>query len=136
MSVMRRASSVVPFLSFVRSRGHIFSLIIMKFGQNVCLDETSDDPVGSKKRSLGQILEKPCVRSRGHISSLIIMKLGQNVCLDETWTTFKVGHGGSKTRSLDQILEKHRKCSRGHIFSPIIMNLGQNLCLDEISDES
>ena len=39
--------------------------------------------VGSKTRSLGQILEKPCVHSRGHIFSLIIMKHGQNVCLDE-----------------------------------------------------
>ena len=39
--------------------------------------------VGSKTRSLGQVLEKPCVCSRGHIFSQIIMKLGQNVCLDE-----------------------------------------------------
>ena len=39
--------------------------------------------VGSKTRSLGEILEKPCVRSRGHIFSLIIMKLCQNVCVDE-----------------------------------------------------
>ena len=39
--------------------------------------------VGSKTRSLGQILEKPCVCSRGHIFSPIIMKLGQNVSLDE-----------------------------------------------------
>ena len=39
--------------------------------------------VGSKTRSLGQILEKPCVRSRGHSSSQIILKHGQNVCLDE-----------------------------------------------------
>ena len=34
----------------------------------------------SKTRSLGQILEKPCVRCRGHIFSPIIMNLGQNVC--------------------------------------------------------
>ena len=27
----------------VRSRGHIFSPIIMKYGQNVCLDEISND---------------------------------------------------------------------------------------------
>ena len=27
----------------VRSRGHIFSLIIMKHGQNVCLDQISDE---------------------------------------------------------------------------------------------
>ena len=28
---------------YVRSRGHIFSLIIMKLGQNVCLDEILDE---------------------------------------------------------------------------------------------
>ena len=59
----------------------------MKLGQNVCLDKILDKfkmgHVGSKTRSLGQILEKPCVCSRGHILSLIIMKLGQTVCLDE-----------------------------------------------------
>ena len=47
--------------------------------------------VGSKTRSLGQILEKPCVRSRSHIFSPIIMKLGQNVCLDEISDEFKNG---------------------------------------------
>ena len=71
----------------VHSRGHISSLIIMKFGQNVCLDEISDELemgyVGSKTRSLGQILEKPCVHSRDHIFSRIIMKLGKNVCLQK-----------------------------------------------------
>ena len=39
--------------------------------------------VGSKTRSLGLILEKPCVSPRGYIFSPIIIKLGQNVCLDE-----------------------------------------------------
>ena len=39
--------------------------------------------VWSKTRSLGQILEKPCLGSGGHIFSPIIMKRGQNVCLDE-----------------------------------------------------
>ena len=39
--------------------------------------------VRSKTRSLGQILEKPCVSSRGHIFSPIIMQRSQNVCLDE-----------------------------------------------------
>ena len=39
--------------------------------------------VGSKTRSLGQILEKPSVRSRGHIFSWILMKVGQDVCLDD-----------------------------------------------------
>ena len=36
-------SSVVNFLACVCSRGHIFSPIIMKLGQNVCLDEISDE---------------------------------------------------------------------------------------------
>ena len=35
--------------------------------------------VGSKTRSLGQILEKPCVHSRGHSFDLKFTKLYQNV---------------------------------------------------------
>ena len=35
--------------------------------------------VGSKTRSLSQMLEKPCVHSRGHIFSGIMMKLGHEV---------------------------------------------------------
>ena len=45
--------------------------------------------VEQKTRSLGQILEKPCVRSRGHIFSPIIMKLGQNVFLDKISDKFE-----------------------------------------------
>ena len=56
--------------------------------------------VRSKTRSLGQILEKPCVLSLGHIFSPLIMKQGYNVCLDEilrqVWKRVmsdqKVGH--------------------------------------------
>ena len=40
--------------------------------------------VRSKTRSLGQILEKPCVRSRGHIFDPIIIKTGENVCFYES----------------------------------------------------
>ena len=46
---------------------------------------------GSKTRSLGQILEKPCVRSRWHIFCPIIMKLGQNICLDKISDEFVNG---------------------------------------------
>ena len=45
VSVVWRALSIVNFFC-VRSRGHIFSLVVMKLGH-----------VGSKTRSLGQILE-------------------------------------------------------------------------------
>ena len=59
----------------------------MKLDQHVCLDEIlhkfENGHIRSETRSLGQILEKPCVHSRGHIFSFIIIKLGQNVCLDE-----------------------------------------------------
>ena len=60
-----------------------------------------------KARSLGQVLEKPCLHSRGHIFSSIIMKLCQNHFLDEIW---------DKTRSQGQMLEKPCVRSRGHIF--------------------
>ena len=53
--------------------------------------------VGSKFRSLGQILVKPCVRSRGHIFSPIIMKLGRNVCLDEI--SDKVENGSCQVKN-------------------------------------
>ena len=92
--------------------------------------------VGSKTRSIGQILEKHCIHSRGHIFSPIIMKFGQNDCLDEVLNeceSVKMGNVGSKTRSPCQILEKPCVHSRGHIFSPIIMKLGQNVCFDNIS---
>ena len=72
----------------------------MKVGQDVCLDEISDEfeigHVGSKTRSLGQILEKPCVRSRGHILSRILMEVGQDVCLDDISDEFQNGSRGVK----------------------------------------
>ena len=89
--------------------------------------------VGSKTRSLCQILEKPYVRSRGHIFSQIVMELGMNICFYEI-SDKKMGHVGSKTMSLGQILEKPCVRSRGHMFSPILMKLDQNVCLDEISE--
>ena len=47
--------------------------------------------VGSKSRSLGQILGKLSVCSRGHIFSPIIMKVDQHVCLDEILHKFENG---------------------------------------------
>ena len=78
----------------VSSRGHIFSLIILKHRMFVLINFRTIlkmGHVGSKIRSLGQILEKPYVSSRGHISSLIILKLGQNVCLDKISDEFENG---------------------------------------------
>ena len=67
----------------------------MKLSQNVCLDEILDNSktghVGSKTRSLGQILEKLCVCSRGHIYSPISTKHDQHICLDEVLHKFENG---------------------------------------------
>ena len=67
----------------------------MKLDQHVCLHEISDElkigHIGSKTRSIAEILEKPCVRSRGPIFSPIIMKLVQNVCLEEISDKFENG---------------------------------------------
>ena len=56
--------------------------------------------MGSKSRSLGQILVKSCLHSRGHNIDAIFLKLAQNVCLDNisgqfrSWVGWgqKVGH--------------------------------------------
>ena len=47
--------------------------------------------VGSKTRSPGQILEKPCVCSRDKIFRLILMKLGHSFCRDEIVYIFENG---------------------------------------------
>ena len=44
---------------------------------------------GSKTRSLGQMLEKPCEHSRGHIFDPIFLKLGQKVCLHKSLDEFE-----------------------------------------------
>ena len=68
----------------------------MKLGQNDFLEMKSQislkmGHVGTKGRSVGQMLQKPCVHSRGHIFSQIIMKLGQNFCLDKILDNFENG---------------------------------------------
>ena len=84
---------------YVHARGHIFCLIIMKHGQNVCLEISDRFENGScwvKTRSLVQILDKPYVCSRSHIFSPIIMKLGKDVCLEEISDVFENGSGQVK----------------------------------------
>ena len=77
--------------------------------------------VGSQTRSLGQMLEKPCVCSRGNIFSPIIIR--------------RVRKWVMSGQKLGQMLEKPCVRSRGHICCPIIMKHGQNVCLVEISGE-
>ena len=94
-----------PF-ACVHSRGHIFDQIFMKLCQNVNLYEIRSGSklghVGSKTRSLGQILDK----HRGHSLEQKSMKLCQNVNSHKAKSSLKLGHVGSKTRSLGQIINK------------------------------
>ena len=68
----------------------------MKLGQNVCLEEISDEfENGScwvkNYVSRSNVTKKPFVHSRGHVFSLIIMKLGENICLDEISDKIETG---------------------------------------------
>ena len=92
------------------------------------------DDVGSKPRSVGQIMGKPCEHSRGHSFGPIFIKLAQNDHLDNISVKFEYGDDvGSKTRSVGQIMEKPCEHSRGHSFGPIFIKLAQNDHLDNIS---
>ena len=44
----------------------------------LCKSDLKVGHVGSKTRSLGQILEKPCEHSRGHSFDSEVMKIYQN----------------------------------------------------------
>ena len=72
--------------------------------------------VGSKTRSLGQILEQPYVHSRGHRFDHKFMKLCQNVNHHNVKVKFETGSCWVKTRQLGQILEKPYVHFRGHSF--------------------
>ena len=83
--VKNRSLGQILEKSCVQSKGHIFSPIIMKLGQNVSKSRSRSKMghVGSKTRSLGQISKKPRVHSRDQIFGVILMKLAQNVCPDD-----------------------------------------------------
>ena len=65
--------------------------LVIMFTSMISQKSSKTGHVGSKNRSLGQILEKPCIPSRSHTFSQILMKLGQNVCLDEISNKFEIG---------------------------------------------
>ena len=71
----------------------MFILIISRLNLKLC-------HVGSKTRSLAQILDKSCVHSRGHSFELKSMKLCQNVNSHKSKSRSKLGHVEPKTRSL------------------------------------
>ena len=94
-SVVRRASCVVRRASCVVRRQHyvttLKATVLVQSSSNLLrmfiLMSTRTllnmGVVGSKSRSLGQILEKPCYRIAGHSFGPMFFKLAQDVYLDE-----------------------------------------------------
>ena len=114
----------------VQSSSNLLRMIILTISQS----SLNMDHVGSKCRSAGQIIEKPCEHSRGHSFSLIFIKLAQNNNLDNISVKFKYGsYGVKKNISAGQTIEKPYEHSCGHSFSLIFIKLAQNDHLDNIS---
>ena len=72
--------------------------------------------VGSKTRSLGQILENPLVHFRGHSFDPSSSNFVRMLISIKSRSSSKRGHVGSNTRSLGQILDIACVHSRGHNF--------------------
>ena len=85
----------------VRSRCHIFSPVLMKLGQNVGLDEISDEiEIGScgvkNKVTRSNLRKTLCMLKMPHIFSQILVKFGPNVCLDKISDKFEIWSCGVK----------------------------------------
>ena len=114
----------------VQSSSNLLRMIILTISQ---LSSNMGD-VGSKTRSVGQIIEKPCEHSR---QARVLVQSSSNllrmIILTISRSSSNIGHVGSKTRSVGQIIEKPCVHSRGHSFGPIFIKLAQNDHLDNIS---
>ena len=71
----------------VQSSSNLLRMIILTISQ---LSSNMGD-IGSKTRSVGQIMEKPCEHSRGHSFCPIFIKLAQNDHLDNISVRFEYG---------------------------------------------
>ena len=83
--------------------------------------------VGSKTRSLGQILEKHCVHSKRHSFDAKFMKFVRLLIIIISRSGLKLGHIRSKTRLLGQTLEKLSVPSRRYSFDLKFMKLCQKV---------
>ena len=82
--------------------------------------------VGSKTRSLGQILEKPFLYTlEGTVLIQSLRNFIRMLMIIISRSSLKLGHVGYKTRSLGQILEKPCVHSERHSFDPKFMKLCQ-----------
>mgnify|MGYP001562769297 CR=1 FL=1 len=97
--VVRRASSVNNFSVYTLAAAGLIqssSNLLRMFALMISRTSSIMGGVGSKSRSLGQIVEKSCLRARGHIFGPIFLKLAQDVCLDDISDEFDNGWGRVK----------------------------------------
>ena len=76
----------------VQTSSNLLRMIILTISQS----SSNMGDVGSKTRSVGQIIGKPCEHSRGHSFSPIFIKLAQNDHLDNISVKFEYGSCGVK----------------------------------------
>ena len=72
---------------YVKSSSNWLRMIILTIPQS----SSNMGDVGSKTRSVGQIMEKPCKHSRGHSFGPSFTKLAQNDHLDSISVKFEYG---------------------------------------------
>ena len=125
--------NILEAIVLVQSSSNLLRMIILTISQS----SSNMGDAGSKTRSVGQIMEKPCEHSRGHLLRMILVQSSSNllrmIILTISQLSSNMGDVGSKTRSVGQIMEKPCEHSRGHIFGPIFIKLAQNDHLDNIS---
>ena len=71
----------------VQSSSNLLRMIILTISGS----SSNMGDVGSKTRSVGQIMEKPCEHSRGHSFGPIFIKRAQNDHLDNISVKFEYG---------------------------------------------
>ena len=64
------------------------------------------DEIGTKSRSLGQILVKSCLHSRDHIFGPLFLRLGLNIYLDNISVRFDHGRDGVRIKVTRSDLSK------------------------------
>ena len=95
LSVVMRLASCVNFwlvntleaTVLVQSSSNLLIMIILTISRS----SSNMGHLGSKTRSVGQIMEKPCEHSRGHSFGPILIKVAQNDHLGNISVKFEYG---------------------------------------------
>ena len=98
VSGIHRASSVINFLPCVRSRGHVFSPVIMKLGQNVYLHEISYE------------FENGSCPVKNYVTRSKLKILFRKAQVSESRAIMALLFNSIEERSFQKLCGKRRKC--------------------------